>query len=122
MNIIDKLKIIILENCKTITLVIGMTILSVLMLIVKLAESEVELFSKGWWFTFLVFIILTFIACMMLCIAKIKNWKIEKIFLIAGLILGAFYVFIIPPGDLPDELGHFSRAYELSEGRLFTGG
>ncbi|MBR3172500.1 DUF2142 domain-containing protein [Candidatus Saccharibacteria bacterium] len=43
----------------------------------------------------------------------------EKIFLICGLILGIFYVFIIPAGKTPDEISHFWRAYAISEGQIF---
>ena len=52
--------------------------------------------------------------------AKQKQWSIEKIFLILGLIIGTIYVFVLPIGRAPDEESHFFRAYELSMGHFVS--
>ncbi len=42
----------------------------------------------------------------------------EKVFLFFGIIWGIFQVFFTPPFQAPDELNHFSRAYQVSEFRF----
>lgn len=63
--------------------------------------------------------LLTILITIVLYKAKKGNWKIEKIFLFFGLILGSFYSIIIPVGNVPDEAAHFWRVYEISELKIF---
>src|SRR5262245_30627395 len=47
------------------------------------------------------------------------RWGPEHVF--AGLVLlfGLVFAFGLPPCQAPDEVSHFYRAYQVSEGRLF---
>ena len=65
-------------------------------------------------------IILEIIFCILIFISKKKEWKIEKTFLILGLIVGFIYVLALPVGRAPDEESHFFRVYELSTGHLVS--
>ena len=49
-----------------------------------------------------------------------KNFKIEKIFLVAIIPIGLMYMFIIPVGRVPDERAHLFRSYEISSGHLIA--
>ena len=51
---------------------------------------------------------------------KIKKIKIEKVYLIMIIPLGIMYMFLFPINTIPDESGHFFRAYEISSGHLTT--
>lgn len=51
---------------------------------------------------------------------KIDKHSIEKKFLILFITFGIFYMFLIPPGQLPDEPNHFYRANEISRGHLIS--
>lgn len=44
----------------------------------------------------------------------LKNWKLEHIFLVAGLCMGLFYTVVLPPLSAPDEVSHYISAYKLS--------
>ena len=44
----------------------------------------------------------------------------ERVFLSVGLIMGITLVFITPPLQVADELAHFLRAYQVSDGRIFA--
>ena len=46
--------------------------------------------------------------------------KIEKIFLLMATFLGFLYMIFIPLNAVPDEYGHFYRAYTISEGQLIS--
>ena len=51
----------------------------------------------------------------------IKNKdKIEKIFLNFAIPLGILYLTFMIPGQVPDELAHMIRAYDVSNGAIFT--
>lgn len=65
-------------------------------------------------------IILEAILCLIIFLAKAKQWKIEKLFLALYLIIGSLYVFALPVGRAPDEESHFFRIYELSNGHLIS--
>lgn len=46
-----------------------------------------------------------------------KNKKpLEKQFLLVAIVLGILFLVIMPPGQAPDEIAHFRRAYGISEG------
>lgn len=49
-----------------------------------------------------------------------KSWNIEKKFIISFFIIGLFYLFLFPIGSLPDEINHFMRGYEISNGNLIS--
>lgn len=42
--------------------------------------------------------------------------NLEKSFLILALVFGVFMIFLVPPFQVPDEIVHFYRAYEVSQG------
>ncbi|MDD3251300.1 MAG: DUF2142 domain-containing protein [Lachnospiraceae bacterium] len=46
--------------------------------------------------------------------------RIETIYLIAGLLLGGMYLFVLPPLSAPDEISHYISAYQLSSKMLGT--
>jgi uncharacterized membrane protein len=51
---------------------------------------------------------------------KKRNLKIETIFLVLAIVLGALYICALPIGSAPDESAHFKRAYEISTGHLLS--
>ncbi len=65
-------------------------------------------------------ILLEIFLCVIIFISKQKAWKIEKVFLLFGLVIGIVYVFAIPVGRAPDEVSHFTRVYELSNGHFIS--
>lgn len=48
----------------------------------------------------------------------LKHWKLEQIYLVAGLLLGLGYLFVLPPLSAPDEISHYIGAYQLSSHML----
>lgn len=40
--------------------------------------------------------------------------RIETVYLLAGLLLGGMYLFVLPPLSAPDEISHYVSAYRLS--------
>lgn len=50
----------------------------------------------------------------MLFYAKGRIWKLETIFVVAALLFGALYLYVLPPLSAPDEVRHYITAYELS--------
>lgn len=52
--------------------------------------------------------------------AKRKDWKIEKTFLVLASIIGVLYVLAIPIGRVPDEESHFFRVYEITSGHFIS--
>ena len=114
-----KLKKFIEDNSKSIILASAITLCSFGILVFKI-QSSYSAFSKNAFLVYFLFAVITALMVLILYKAKKNSWKIEKTFLVCGLILGAFYVFFLPISGVPDEHAHFWRAYELSEGRLFT--
>jgi len=49
-----------------------------------------------------------------------KKWKIEKIFLAIFLPLGFLHTFITPVNQLPDEISHVFRAYDVADGNVIS--
>ncbi len=47
-----------------------------------------------------------------------KGTSLEKQFLLVAIVLGAMFIILLPPGQSPDEITHFRRAYGISEGIL----
>ena len=49
-----------------------------------------------------------------------KKMPIEKIFVFIALILGVFHVFITPFNQVPDEITHIFRVYDISDGNIVS--
>ena len=49
-----------------------------------------------------------------------KKFKLEKIFLALALPLGFLHCFITPINQVPDEIGHLFRAYDISDGNAIA--
>lgn len=47
-----------------------------------------------------------------------KGVRIERQFLFVAVVLGIMFIVVLPPGQSPDEAGHFMRAYGISDGYL----
>ena len=47
-----------------------------------------------------------------------KGEPLEKQFLLVALVLGVLFIIVLPPGQSPDEITHFRRAYGISQGLL----
>lgn len=45
------------------------------------------------------------------------NWRLDRVYPLAGLLLGLMYLFVLPPLSAPDEISHYVSAYQLS-GRM----
>ncbi len=103
------------ESC----LILFFTVLNIMFLGLNFAKAE-HRFGKTFILLATISIVLEAITCFILFYAKKKNWKIEKLFLFLGLLIGILYVFAIPVGRAPDEESHFFRVYELSRGNFIT--
>lgn len=44
----------------------------------------------------------------------------DFLFLLLGSLFGAAFLFVTPPFQAPDEMGHFYRSYEISEGNVIA--
>lgn len=71
------------------------------------------------------FLIVAFIEVIIECVTigvlflmRKKAAPIEKQFLLVAAVLGLFFIVVLPPGQSPDEGGHFMRAYGISEGHF----
>ena len=49
---------------------------------------------------------------------KLNKIKLEFLYLVFMTFFGVSLVFITPPFQVPDEIAHFSRAYQISEGEF----
>lgn len=47
-----------------------------------------------------------------------KKWRMEHVFLIAALLFGVLYSYVLPPISAPDEMRHYISAYQLSNRML----
>lgn len=47
--------------------------------------------------------------------------SIYKKFAILSMVIGLIFLFIVPPCTAPDELRHFARAYDITEGNIICG-
>lgn len=107
------------SNCKFIILASFLSLLNIFFLIWGFKSNSLN-FGKVFVVVLISSIILEIVLCTILLIAKRKSWRIEKIFLILGLIMGAFYVFAIPVSRAPDEESHFFRIYEITTGHIVS--
>jgi hypothetical protein len=51
-------------------------------------------------------------------LSRAAAWKPERVFLFLSVFCGILMVFLTPPFQVPDEIAHFSRSYELSQGNF----
>ncbi|MBQ3274845.1 DUF2142 domain-containing protein [Candidatus Saccharibacteria bacterium] len=49
-----------------------------------------------------------------------RQTPIEKLFLLFAIPLGIFFIIFLPPGESPDEISHFKRAYAITEGHFVS--
>jgi len=52
-----------------------------------------------------------------------RQWQlhpVETIFLITATVFGLLFLVVVPPTQAPDEMTHFHRAYQLSQGRVLS--
>jgi len=64
----------------------------------------------------IVMLILSVVAMVVILgyVLKAKEFKLHRMFLMSGLLLGCLYLFILPPLSAPDEWVHYVTAYKLS--------
>ena len=51
-----------------------------------------------------------------LLLVRKKKLPLEKQFLVVAILIGLLFILVLPPGQSPDEGGHFLRAYGVSDG------
>jgi uncharacterized membrane protein len=44
--------------------------------------------------------------------------KPESVFIVLASVFGLLFLFVVPPSQVPDEMVHFYKAYQVSEGRF----
>lgn len=106
-------------NYKALLLFFALLLLNVFLLCSNFFFSGLT-FGKTFAFILIGSILLEIFLCVIIFISKQKDWKIEKVFLLFGLVIGIVYVFAIPIGRAPDEVSHFTRVYELSNGHFIS--
>lgn len=115
-----KIKNYIKDNTRFVILCCGALVLNFGLLFKLLFGSSLSTTMTGKIVLILLFFIINAISIFGIYISTKKNWALEKVFLVFGLIYGTVMVFALPIGRVPDEPSHFWRAYELSEFRFFT--
>jgi len=68
----------------------------------------------------IVFLVITLLTCGLLLISNKFNISIEKCYLISAIFVYSLFLFLLPLFTAHDELYHWFRAYEVSEGRLLS--
>lgn len=68
----------------------------------------------------IVFLVITLLTCGLLLISNKFNISIEKCYLISAIFVYFLFLFLLPLFTAHDELYHWFRAYEVSEGRLLS--
>lgn len=48
------------------------------------------------------------------CVWNKRQWTIEKVYVVCGIVMGFCYLFLIPPYSVPDEEVHINTAYHVS--------
>ena len=88
-------------------------------MILKLYESDTA--QTGWMMKFFWFFLIILAACFIVFFKKIRSFiirariKPEIAYLCLALPFGLCLVFLTPPFQVPDELVHYCRAFEISE-------
>ena len=107
---------IIIKNKKQICIYFFVMLISFFHFFVEIKKSEYKML-----FILLSMAILFIEALIFLfIILKEKKIKIQNVFLILSIFLGITYMFAMPLEVIPDENGHFFRAYNISDGHLIT--
>ncbi|MDB5257972.1 MAG: Protein of unknown function rane, partial [Chitinophagaceae bacterium] len=50
----------------------------------------------------------------------ISTWTPDRFFMVCALLFGLIFIVITPPFQTPDEINHFYRAYQISEGTFIA--
>lgn len=116
----QKFKTFFTQNYKLLILLCGLTLLNLFFLFWSAHTRGLAFSSKTFLLLLAGSILLEIILCVILFVAKHKSWKIEKTFLVLGLIVGVLYVFALPVGRAPDEESHFFRIYEITQGHIIS--
>lgn len=74
--------------------------------------------SESMWWVILVELVVEIAVIFGLCKMRLYGVPIEKQFLLMGLVLGILFILVLPPGQSPDEINHFRRAYGIARGEL----
>lgn len=82
------------------------------------ASNTTAALTNGTFYLLLISFLLLFVVVTLL-IFKFRG-NVQKIFVILSLSIGLFFVVIFPPFEHLDELDHFYRAYEVSEGKFIN--
>ena len=53
--------------------------------------------------------------------SRMAKWPLEVWFLLIASVLGVAFILLLPPGQSPDDISHFRRAYGITEGALIPG-
>lgn len=61
-----------------------------------------------------------FVLLLVLYKMRKRGCPLEKQFLIVAIVIGALFMIILPPGQSPDEITHFRRAYSIARGELIA--
>lgn len=107
------------NNLKFLIIFISLSIVNVFFLCLNFASNDLY-FGKTFFFLIVGSILIEVILCSILFLAKQKEWKIEKTFLVVGIIVGIIYTFALPIGRAPDEESHFFRIYEITNGKIVS--
>ena len=99
-----------------------MTIFNAMLAIASLLDRGVSSHGYEAIWSIILLLVLTVVVGLVFYRAKRRNWPIEKIFLVVGLLVGFLYIFIVPMNAQQDEGGHFLRTWEIAEGNLLSKG
>ena len=73
------------------------------------------------WIVVLIEVMIEVVTLFLLYHIRRRGASLQKQFLLVAGILGILFIFVMPPGQAPDEITHFRRAYGISEGVLIPG-
>ncbi len=118
-NFGNKLKSFILKN-KLYVICAGFLLLANIIILIAVYINYHSVLDDTFKIILTVSIILEIIMCFVLYIARKHHWRIENLFLVLGLSTGLLYAFAIPLSCVPDEIAHFFRIYEISDGYITT--
>jgi len=66
------------------------------------------------------FVLLAAVVCIVLYLGYLLlgALPLERVYVFTGLLLGLFFMFVLPPLTAPDEISHYVSAYRLSSSML----
>lgn len=70
------------------------------------------------WLIAIIEIVLVFGIFLVLRKMERRKVPMEKRFLFAGILFGVLFILVLPPGQSPDDINHFRRAYGITEGQV----